>query len=89
MFLLDQFEVDSVADVNYYLSRFRHLVSTLKIGTGGVVHNYGIPRLTQLELQLIERAVLLLNERERMALKALQEAEEATSSKSKSMKFNC
>ncbi|XP_065157818.1 malate dehydrogenase, mitochondrial-like [Atheta coriaria] len=45
----------------------RHLVTTVLFGTQGITYNYGVPRLTQFELQLFERITLELNNREEMA----------------------
>ncbi|XP_060522455.1 malate dehydrogenase, mitochondrial-like [Cylas formicarius] len=49
------------------LTTCRYLVNTVRFARGGVVHNYGVPELTKLELGLFERAVLEIKDRERMA----------------------
>lgn len=50
-----------------FFFKFRHLVTTVLFGTQGITYNYGVPRLTQFELQLFERITLELNNREEMA----------------------
>nr|CAH7738913.1 unnamed protein product [Callosobruchus chinensis] len=45
----------------------RHLVTTLQFSRGGVVHNYGLPQLTKLELDLLEKAALQIKDREQIA----------------------
>ncbi|KAF2881202.1 hypothetical protein ILUMI_24967 [Ignelater luminosus] len=55
------------------LNNCRHLVSTVKFGPGGIVHNYGIPKLTKLELTLLEKATLLLQKREQLVLDLLSQ----------------
>ncbi|XP_031353893.1 probable malate dehydrogenase, mitochondrial [Photinus pyralis] len=47
----------------------RYLVTTVKFGPGGVVHNFGVPVLTKDELKALETTVIKLDEREQMALK--------------------
>nr|CAI5820795.1 unnamed protein product [Callosobruchus analis] len=46
---------------------YRHLVTTLQFSRGGVVHNYGLPQLTKLELDLLEKAALQIKDREQIA----------------------
>ncbi|KAI4457191.1 malate and lactate dehydrogenase [Holotrichia oblita] len=54
----------------------RYITTTIRIGQSGVFHNYGIPLLTPMELQLLERSVLVLDEREQQALKMLESVDE-------------
>ncbi|GJQ82248.1 hypothetical protein Trydic_g19448 [Trypoxylus dichotomus] len=54
----------------------KHLATTLRMGPGGVYHNFGIPLLSPLELQLMERATLILDERERQAISMLESVDE-------------
>ncbi|KAK4874158.1 hypothetical protein RN001_013518 [Aquatica leii] len=49
----------------------RYLVSTVQFGPSGVIHNFGIPRLTQYELKTFEDATNQLKTLEEMALKVL------------------
>nr|XP_022916280.1 malate dehydrogenase, mitochondrial-like [Onthophagus taurus] len=49
-----------------------YLTSTLQVGRGGVVHNYGVPVLSRTELLLLEQALLLMYEREQLAICALE-----------------
>lgn len=42
-------------------------MSTVQFGKQGVIHNYGIPKLTKFELDLFERALFEIKERECMA----------------------
>lgn len=55
---------------------FRHIATTVRIGAGGVIHNYGIPILSEMELQLVERALLSVDEREQQALTMLEQVDE-------------
>lgn len=48
------------------------MVSTVRFSRGGVVHNCGLPTLSKLELDLVEKAALQLAEREEMALDYLR-----------------
>lgn len=43
------------------------MVSAVQIGKGGVVHNFGLPKLSKSELEMFERTALVLKEREQMA----------------------
>lgn len=43
------------------------MMCTVKFGISGVVHNYGVPKLTTLEMNLLERALLIIGDRERKA----------------------
>lgn len=51
------------------------MVSTVKFGTDGVEHNYGLPKLTKYEMELLQDAVLVLKKREKHALEFLNNSE--------------
>lgn len=53
-------------------------MSTVRFSRGGVVHNFGVPPLSKLELDLFERAALQIKEREQMALDYLKYIETQT-----------
>lgn len=57
-------------------------MSTIKLGPHGVFHNYGLPLLTSDELKLVEKAALLLSEREKLAIQMLETADEKKIAKS-------
>lgn len=59
---------------------FRYLVTTVKFGPTGVVHNYGLPKLTKYELKCLEKAAQLLHGREELAHRVLQMLKEHPSS---------
>lgn len=50
-------------------------MSTVRFGKDGVVHNYGLPKLTKYEMDLFQDAVLLLKKREEYALEFLNKTE--------------
>ncbi|KAK9885320.1 hypothetical protein WA026_010813 [Henosepilachna vigintioctopunctata] len=50
----------------------RFMVSQVKFGPEGVVHNYGIPKLSNFEQDLLERAVAMLSSKEQMAAEYLE-----------------
>lgn len=56
------------------------MVSTLQFSRGGVVHNFGIPELTRLELLMLEKATLKIKEREDMAKEYLNLLKEGDTS---------
>ncbi|KAH1016445.1 malate dehydrogenase, mitochondrial isoform X1 [Dendroctonus ponderosae] len=56
----------------------KYLVSTVRFSRGGVVHNFGVPPLSKLELELVERSALQIKEREQMALDYLKYIEAQT-----------
>lgn len=81
-------EIKIIYYLNYKRPHFlflRHLVSTIKIGPGGIVHNYGIPKLSKLELTLFEKATLLLQKREQLVLDLLSQLDVKPSSQVASM----
>ncbi|KAJ8929990.1 hypothetical protein NQ314_017266 [Rhamnusium bicolor] len=53
----------------------RHLVTTVQFSRGGIVHNFGLPQLTKLELKMFEKATLDIGKREQMAQEFLEIAE--------------
>jgi len=55
-----------------FITTCKHLVTTVRFGPHGVVHNYGIPRLTKFELQMFEQITLELEKREKIAYEYLQ-----------------
>lgn len=46
---------------------YRYLVTTLQFSRGGVIHNFGVPQLTKLELRLLEATTLKIKECQEMA----------------------
>lgn len=42
----------------------KHMMCTVRFGSTGLAHNFGIPRLTSFEINLLEKALILLGERE-------------------------
>lgn len=50
-------------------------MSTVRFGRDGVVHNYGLPKLTRYEMELLQDAVLVLKKREDYALEFLNTTE--------------
>ncbi|KAF5291390.1 hypothetical protein FQR65_LT01700 [Abscondita terminalis] len=49
----------------------KYLVTTVQFGPNGVIHNFGIPRLTKFELAKFEKATNQLKSLEEMALRVL------------------
>ncbi|XP_044759396.1 malate dehydrogenase, mitochondrial-like [Coccinella septempunctata] len=50
-----------------WIKTCRFLVSQVRFGKTGVVHNYGIPKLSKFEQDLLERGVAAVSDREHMA----------------------
>nr|CAH7738912.1 unnamed protein product [Callosobruchus chinensis] len=63
----DQAYYNCFARTNVLKTTCQHLVTTLQFSRGGVVHNYGLPQLTKLELDLLEKAALQIKDREQIA----------------------
>lgn len=55
-------------------------MTTLQFSRGGVVHNFGLPQLTKLELRMLEKASLKILEREGMANEYLIQLKKGDSS---------
>lgn len=51
------------------------MVSTVQYGPSGVVHNYGLPKLTKYEFELFYAAMLETKKREEKALEYLNSTE--------------
>lgn len=48
-------------------------MTSVRFAPGGVVHNYGIPKLTKLELELFERSTVTLKKREDKTMQFLRQ----------------
>ncbi|XP_045475789.1 malate dehydrogenase, mitochondrial-like [Harmonia axyridis] len=55
-----------------WIKTCRFMVSQVRFGKSGVVHNYGMPELSKFEQDLLERSVALVSCREQMAKEYLE-----------------
>lgn len=51
------------------------MVCTVKFGLSGVIHNYGLPHLSRLERNILEKNLLILARREAIAARYLRNVE--------------
>ncbi|KAH1025757.1 hypothetical protein HUJ05_010420 [Dendroctonus ponderosae] len=70
--------ISSISAKIFTRETHKYLVSTVRFSRGGVVHNFGVPPLSKLELELVERSALQIKEREQMALDYLKYIEAQT-----------
>ncbi|KAJ8984336.1 hypothetical protein NQ317_012556, partial [Molorchus minor] len=61
------------------LEACRHLVTTVRFSRGGIVDNCGIPHMSKLELELLEKVALEIQRRERMAKGFIESIEDGKS----------